>query len=189
MKKKFRSFEDARKIAHSLKLRKGDGWRNLYKSKKLPNELPYNPERTYKNKGWKGWGDFLGTGNVHPRNKKFIDYFSAKKLVKQMGIKSGKEYRKFCKSGKVQKNLPTNPNMIYKKNWNGWGDFLGTGTISVNILTTSWLDYQNAMKFVRSLKLASQTQWREYCKSGRKPQDIPSQPNRVYKKQRLERNG
>ena len=22
--------------------------------------LPYHPERTYKNKGWKGWADFLG---------------------------------------------------------------------------------------------------------------------------------
>ena len=153
MKTKFRSFEDARKFALSLKLRKGDDWRNLFKSKKLPNDLPSHPERTYKNRGWKGWGDFLDTGNVHPRNKKFIDYFSAKKFVKQMGIKSSKGYREFCNSGKKPKKLPTNPNKIYKKNWKSWGDFLDTGTISVKILTTKWLVYQDAKKFAIAHRL------------------------------------
>ena len=25
-----------------------------------PEDVPYKPHRTYKEKGWKGWADFLG---------------------------------------------------------------------------------------------------------------------------------
>ena len=30
------------------------------KSEKRPNDIPYSPEKTYKDKGYKGMGDFLG---------------------------------------------------------------------------------------------------------------------------------
>ena len=34
--------------------------------------------------------------------------------------------------------------------------------------------------FVRGLGLKSSTEWREYCKSGKKPADIPTNANSVY---------
>ena len=33
--------------------------------------VPRSPENVYKGKGWKDWGDFLGTGNVANKDKKF----------------------------------------------------------------------------------------------------------------------
>ncbi len=33
---------------------------------------------------------------------------------------------------------------------------------------------------MRSLGLQSQAEWNEYCKSGNKPADIPSNPNQTY---------
>ena len=33
---------------------------------------------------------------------------------------------------------------------------------------------------MRTLGLKSETEWRDYRKSGRKPNDIPSNPNRTY---------
>ena len=42
-------------------------------------------------------------------------------------------------------------------------------------------DFEGAREFVRSLGLKSGTEWREYCKSGKKPDDIPAAPWRVYK--------
>jgi len=38
-------------------------------------------------------------------------------------------------------------------------------------------------KFVHSLKLQKHEQWKEYIKSGKKPDDIPSAPNETYKKE------
>ena len=42
-------------------------------------------------------------------------------------------------------------------------------------------DFQNARKFVRKIKCSGRTQWVEYCKSGKKPEDIPNWPDAVYK--------
>ena len=40
--------------------------------------------------------------------------------------------------------------------------------------------FEDARKFVRSLKLESFDEYRKYCKSGKKPADIPTAPNTVY---------
>ena len=42
-------------------------------------------------------------------------------------------------------------------------------------------DFESARDFVRKLKLKSKEEWIEYCKSGKKPDDIPSDPWDVYK--------
>jgi hypothetical protein len=41
--------------------------------------------------------------------------------------------------------------------------------------------FQEAREFVRSLVLKNVTEGREYCKSGQKPDDIPSSPHHVYR--------
>ena len=40
--------------------------------------------------------------------------------------------------------------------------------------------FGDARRFARSLNLRSTAQWREYCKSGDKPKDIPTDPRKVY---------
>ena len=42
-------------------------------------------------------------------------------------------------------------------------------------------DFEEAREFVRSLNLKGQKEWHEYCKSGKKPDDIPQKPERTYK--------
>jgi len=44
-------------------------------------------------------------------------------------------------------------------------------------------DFKSAREFVRSLELKSGKYWKEYVKSGNKPDDIPSKPDSVYKKE------
>jgi len=41
--------------------------------------------------------------------------------------------------------------------------------------------FSDAKTFVHSLKLKNLNEWWEYCKSGRKPNDIPSAPHLQYK--------
>ena len=39
--------------------------------------------------------------------------------------------------------------------------------------------FKEARAFARKLGLKSETEWRDYCKSGKKPGDIPVNPNRA----------
>ena len=42
-------------------------------------------------------------------------------------------------------------------------------------------DFESAREFVRKLGLKNYKEWQKYCKSGDKPNDIPSGPNSTYK--------
>ena len=43
-------------------------------------------------------------------------------------------------------------------------------------------DFESAREFARKLNFKGRTDWREYCKSGNKPDDIPTYPWEMYKK-------
>ena len=45
-----------------------------------------------------------------------------------------------------------------------------------------WRSFEETRKFVGKLKIKSQFEWYEYCKSGNKPDDIPMNAYEVYKK-------
>ena len=44
-----------------------------------------------------------------------------------------------------------------------------------------WRPFDEARGFVRSLQLKNTREWEEYRNSGKKPDDIPSHPNVIYK--------
>lgn len=44
----------------------------------------------------------------------------------------------------------------------------------------NWMEFEKAREFVNSLGLKSQKFWTEYYKSGKKPQNIPSNPSKTY---------
>jgi hypothetical protein len=58
------------------------------------------------------------------------------------------------------------------------GDWLGTGTIAARL--KEYRPYAGAKIFVHKLGLKSIDDWYNYCKSGEKPDDIPSNPHLVY---------
>jgi hypothetical protein len=55
------------------------------------------------------------------------------------------------------------------------GDWLGTGN-----RRGGWRNFEDARAFARGLKLKSVTEWYDYCKSGKKPHDIPTSPRNSY---------
>ncbi len=177
---KFRSFEDARKFVHGLKFRNAIEWGTYCKSGKKPEDIPQSIQQIYKNKGWNGWGDFLGTGNVSSRNYKFRSFEDARKFVHGLQIKSQQGWYKYCKSEEKPDNIPQDPSTQYKnKGWKGLGDWLGTGRQATR--TATYLTFENCKFFAQSLKLSGQSEWVKYCKSGEKPNNVPSAPWKVYK--------
>ena len=48
-------------------------------------------------------------------------------------------------------------------------------------MCSKYLSFEEAKKVVWNIRLHSFKQWREYCKSGKKPDNIPATPEAVYK--------
>jgi superfamily II DNA or RNA helicase len=59
--REFKNFEEARDFVRKLKIKGQKEWNAYAKSGGgKPDDIPYKPQRTYLNKGWNGWADFLG---------------------------------------------------------------------------------------------------------------------------------
>lgn len=173
-------FEEAKLFVKKLNLKSEKYWREYLKSDKKPENIPANPAKVYKSLGWKGMGDFLGTGTIASQHRDYCSYDEAKQFAKQSGIKTWKEWQSFSKSGKRPKNIPGSPEKVFIENgWTSWGDFLGTGIISAK--EKIFKNFKEARTFVHKLNLKSANDWRIYCKSKLKPIDIPSAPNSQYK--------
>ena len=54
-KSNYRSFTEARKFARSLGFKKREEYQKFYRAGNLPIDIPKVPERSYSDKGWKGW--------------------------------------------------------------------------------------------------------------------------------------
>ena len=119
-KKRWRPFKEARKFARSLKLKSSLKWRVYCRSGKRPADIPTNPEDVYLIKGWKTWGDFLGTGK-----REFRPFEEAREFARALGLKNGNEWKEYARSGKKPAVIPGRPQSVYKKEWRGMYDWLG----------------------------------------------------------------
>ena len=171
--KRYRSFKEARKFAQRLGLKNGDDYKRYYESGKVPDDIPKCPWAVY-SKEWKGMGNFLGTGNIQSGQQRYRSFTEARKFARKLGLKDGKEWHQYCKSGKKPDNIPKTPHHIYSKEWEGVGDFLGTGFVFARY--RKFRSFVEARKFARSLKLKTWGEWKAYTKSGKLPDDIPANP-------------
>jgi hypothetical protein len=60
------------------------------------------------------------------------------------------------------------------------GDWLGTGRLADQLRV--YRSFENARAFVHQLNLKSGADWKEFTRSGRKPDDIPAAPWNTYSK-------
>ncbi|MDC0153545.1 hypothetical protein OAJ02_02290, partial [Nitrosopumilus sp.] len=171
--RKFSPFKEAKEFVQSLGLKGQVEWNEYCKSGNKPDDIPTTPDRVYKNKGWKGYGDWLGTGTVSPRYRVYRPFPEAREFVRKLNLKSGTEWQEYCKSGNKPDDVPNTPDGTYRyKGWKSWRDWLGT----------EFCSFTEAREFVRNLNLKDIKEWKEYCKSGNKPDDIPISAHNVYKK-------
>lgn len=193
--REYRPFKEARTFIHKLQLKHITEWKQycrgeLPKKGKKPDDIPFKPYRTYKNKGWINWGDWLGTGTVAPQLRKFRPFKQARAFVHNLQLESQTEWRKYCRwelarKGKKPDDIPANPHRVYfNQGWTGYGDWLGTGRIAN--FRRQYRPFKEARTFVHGLGLKSQNEWKKYCRDEmpgmtKRPEDIPSNPHRTYK--------
>ena len=114
-------FEEARERARNFNFESQKDYNSRYKE--VPG-LPSKPNRTYKNKGWINWADFLGTVREHKKPEQILPFEEARKKARDFGFKGIADYRDRYKE---IPDLPFGPSYTYKnKGWINWADFLGT---------------------------------------------------------------
>ena len=121
------TYEEAEVYMKTIGLKNLKEWQEFRKSNR-PLNIPANPNTHYKNKGWKGYGAFLGNGNK--RNKlnaeDFFGFEHAKAIIEKVGLKNTLEWNEYKKAKYFNNKIPRQPQSFYKdKGWKGWGDFLG----------------------------------------------------------------
>jgi len=194
--RRFRSFHDARDFVRGLNLKSQYEWSEFRKGRlpdkgSLPPDIPTNPNRTYADEGWAGIGDWLGTGIVAARLRRYRPFSEARDFARSLGLKTFNEWRNFCRGHLPQKgilpvDIPAAPQHTYaNKGWAGVADWLGTGTVATFL--RKYRSFKNARAFVRRCSLKGEREWRRFCKGhcprkGILPRDIPADPRRVYAK-------
>jgi hypothetical protein len=110
--------------------------------------------------------------------RQYRSFKKARAFVRGLGLKSQFEWRDYSQSGKKPDDIPATPDKTYAEaGWTSWGDWLGTSS-----RRGGWRSYKEARAFARGLGLKSQSEWRDYSQSGKKPDDIPAKPDNSYLK-------
>jgi superfamily II DNA/RNA helicase len=165
----YRSYEEAKKYAQSLKLKSMSKWYEYTKSKNFLKDIPTAPYYTY-NKQFEGWGKFLGTGNVATNKRFFRSYKEVKKYAQSLKINSKEQWLKHIKLKNFQ-DIPKYPNDFYKQ-FEGWHVFLGKKFMTLN----------EAKKCIRLKKIKSVSEWKIFTKSKNFPTNMPNSPQNTYGK-------
>lgn len=163
---------------------KGIKTQREYKSAKkngdFDEDIPWAPDVVYKHAGWKGWGDFLGTGRVLFKN--FYTYEEATEAAKTLNIKSKKDYERYvadCNERGSISRLPSTPHKTYADKWIDWPNFLGRpGNKKPKVLR---LTFEECRAFVKTFNFSSKIPYHKMKAEKTLPINIPWKPEQIYK--------
>ena len=106
-----------------------------------------------------------------------LPFAVARAIVRKLKLKGQKEWREWRKSGKRPSNIPSGPSKTYRHDgWISWPDWRGTGG-----RYGATLPFAAARMIVRKLNMKGDKEWKEWSKSGKRPSNIPSNPDRTYR--------
>lgn len=158
----YSSFIETKQAIKRLGIKNQEDYRIHYKE---DSRLPSAPNEFYKDTGWKNWSDLFGKLPKTP-----YTYREAKRVVRQLGIRSISQYKKRYKE---DLRLFANPDRDYQgKGWIDWYDFFDTR--AANLYST----IEEAKQAIRKLGIESQS---EYKKRYRESPMLPFHPDRRYK--------
>lgn len=106
---------------------------------------------------------------------KFSAFVDARRRVRDLRLKSKKEWIQYCRSDKKPKDIPANPVAVYNSQWHDWGDWLSTGTVAHQ--NRKYMTFGQAKKYVHKLQLQNRDEWNEFARSSKRHESIPSRPD------------
>ncbi|MDJ1480886.1 hypothetical protein QNI16_10360 [Cytophagaceae bacterium YF14B1] len=122
---------------------------------------------------------------MNSNEETYLSYQQAKTLVQTLKLTSPLEWEELCKTGNKPDTIPSDPEHVYGRTgeWKDWQDWLGIPKTDIKKTKghrKTFLPFEQARDFVRAIKLANRKEWGLYCKSGERPDNIPTNPNRIY---------
>lgn len=112
------SYEECKTWARANNIMSRQQW--LERAYLRPMGVPSHPYTVYKDV-WPGWSKFLNNG-IKLRNHDWATYEEASQWAQDQQIIGAEEW---CQSQRPN-NIPFSPEVVYKKQWNGWGAFLNS---------------------------------------------------------------
>jgi superfamily II DNA or RNA helicase len=175
----FVSYEDAKKYARNLNLKTVEEWYSL--KLKRPNNIPSAPQKTYENKGWQGWGDFLGLKNYRGNNIEWLPFDIAREKIRKVGLKTVNDWYEYARSEDLDIRIPRAPEVAYKTDgWKGIGDWIGTDKIADQF--KEYLSFEEAKMFMKVNGIKSEKEWISF-RNINSIDNIPYKLERTYSKQ------
>lgn len=169
----FVKIDEAKEIVKRMKIRTSLEYNNLPLEKKKSLGLPSAPYKIYKDKGWTCWRDFLARNeNLDLR---FVTLEEAKKIVKQMKVRTSMAYYTLTFETRRRVGLPSNPEQYYRdKGWTCWRDFLGREALRFATL-------KEAKTIVKKMGIRTSMAYHALTLEERKEVGLPSNPGKIYK--------
>lgn len=88
--------------------------------------------------------------------QKWHTFHHARALVRKLGLRSVKDWREHGKLGDIPDSVPHRPDIAYKTEWKGWGDWLGVAK------KRTWRPFHEARAYTRSQGFKSCKDWKSY---------------------------
>ncbi len=141
----FVAFESGRELAHSLRFRNQTQWYEWVKGVERPANIPADPSKAYKGRGWAGWPDWFGNKPARATgNESVLPFHEARLFARNLGLKGHRAWRAYADSPERPASIPKTPESRYAdEGWIGWGDWLGHHT--------RW-NHQSIVAFLQDLK-------------------------------------
>lgn len=140
--------------------------RDYHKRHKEDHRLPGNPRSWYADFP----GDYIFFGRVGRSSDLYPTCEEASTAAKQLGIKSGEEYKK--SASKKDPRLPRAPNHVYE-DFPGWPKFLG--------VRNRWDCYSTWQEAGAAAARIGITGWISYRKKYKKDPRLPAGPHNMYR--------
>ncbi|MBV30665.1 MAG: hypothetical protein CL504_08525 [Actinobacteria bacterium] len=207
--KDWMSFAEAREWAQNSSITTTAEWHAVSRARKLPENMPANPRKTYMHSGWESWGHFLGISmqqwtledcmdvaiNFETRNAWKLSgggsYEAARKnnwldaCCAHMRVTRGKWTLETCAADAL--------GYATRSDWQR-----GNGAAYNAARKSKWLDrccahmggrsredrylsFEEARAWTRNSDLRTSAAFREAGKAGELPEGMPSRPDSVYK--------
>lgn len=128
--REYHDYDYCKKLIKEMKFKNRNEFYLFVKNENIDKKIPNRPDHVYKrlNK-WENWQIFLSIEKTPPRQKSklFLNYEEAKDFLKELRLTHESDYVDYIEYNNVE-FLPKRPDYVYKKNWNGYLDFLGCET-------------------------------------------------------------
>ena len=178
------SFEEARSALKKFKFQSVQEYQDARKQGKIdPNHFPSTPSSQYRDCGFIHYGDFFSNGKTAKSsiNKTFEE---AKEILKPHNLRYSREYHSLIRSGDLgaDVSLPHSPHSTYKSSgFISWADYLGHSDITDPARKAElWYSFEEAKNYLKTTDLVKRDDWRKYCQEGRRPDFLPSNPDKAY---------